>query len=126
MRDADFFAVREVLHNPGAFDASSISVFVATSARLHWSSNYAVDDARHRRAQAAMRIRSGGGPWTPLSPEALDAAVAAYLARSRSPARAEAARRWLAEVQQFIERPRPGTLGRPSVITPHDGGTLSP
>ncbi len=105
MREADFFAVPGVLHNPHQYDASSVEVFVATSARLHWSSNYAVDDARHRRAHEATRIRSGGGPLTPLSPEALDAVVAAYVARSRSPARAEAARRWLAAVRPLLARP---------------------
>ena len=105
MRDADFFAVPEALRAPHVYDAASVVVFVATSARLHWSSNYAVDDARHRRAHEAIRVRRGGGPLTPLSPEALDAAVAAYIARSRSSAKAEAARRWLAEVRRLLERP---------------------
>ena len=104
MRGADFFAIPQDLHNYSVFDASSISVFVATSARLHWSSNYAVDDPRHLRAQQALRVRCDG-PRTPLSPEALDAVVAAYIARSRSSAKAEAARRWLAEVRRLLERP---------------------
>lgn len=106
--DADFFDLPARLENTDITDGNDVDIVVATSQRVHWSSNYMdrnEDHAAVSRAIGAEATPPARGIRVDSTP-AMYAELEAYAARQHGSPKGAAVERWLGRARQMIEQHR--------------------